>query len=221
MDLTPPVFDGQVDQAYANPRDEVTVLVPSSAHRILDVGSSAGVMGEALVARGCDVTGIEYSHHLAELARPRLTTLFEGDVEQLAAEGFDPGAPFDCVVMADVLEHLRDPWTVVRWAAGLVGEGGSMVISLPNVRHLHLVYSLLLRRRWPYREVGVFDRTHLRWFAYENLPLLLDGTGFEISELTRNYMLREWPTRADRFAPLLRDFGTLQFIFRAERRIAS
>lgn len=174
-------------------------------------------MGASLMRRGCEVTGIEYTPEFAAEARKHLTALHEGDVEQMAAQGFDPGGPFDCIIMADVLEHLRDPWKVVRWAAELVAENGSMVISVPNIRHIRLIYSVLLRRRWPYQEVGLFDQTHLRWFAHTNLAQLLEGTGFGITELHRNYMIGKWPSRKDWVAPLLRDFGTLQFILRAER----
>ncbi len=64
---------------------------------------------------------------------------------------------------------------------------------------------------------GIFDRTHLRWFAYHNLPELLDDTGLEITRLERVYALSLNPTaRVNRLASHLGDFGTLQFVFRAE-----
>lgn len=174
-------------------------------------------MADALVRRGCEVVGVEFSPELAEQARTRLDHVIESDVEELATRGVDPGGPFDCVVMADVLEHLRNPWQVVRWASGLVGEGGSMVISIPNIRHAQLLWSVVLRRRWPYREVGIFDRTHLRWFAYENIDELLDSTGFKVAELHRSYWLTTNNSRVNRWARRFGDFGTFQFIFRAER----
>lgn len=221
MDLSPPIRDGKIDRAYANPRDEVTVLIPDSAKRVLDVGCSIGIMGEALQQKGCEVTGIEASPVLAQDARLRLRRVIEADVEDLARQDADPGGPFDCVVMADVLEHLRDPWSVVRWIAKYVAENGSMVVSVPNVRHIHLFWSLVVRRRWPYREVGLFDRTHLRWFAFHNLDELLADTEFEIVQLCRSYRVLPAPSGWDRMAPRLGDFGTLQFIFRAERSRAS
>lgn len=217
MDLSPPIRDGKIDEAYANPREEVTVLIPEHAKRILDVGCSVGIMGGSLQRAGRDVTGIESSPVLAEGARQRLSRVIEEDVEDLARRNVDPGGPFDCVVMADVLEHLRDPWNVIRWASGLVDDGGSMVISVPNIRHIHLFWSVAVRRKWPYREVGLFDRTHLRWFAFKNLDELLAGTGFAIAELRRSHRVLPAQSRWDRLAPILGDFGTLQFIFRAQR----
>ena len=219
MDLSPPIRNGKIDAAYANPRDEVTVLIPEQAKRILDVGCSVGVMGEALERSGREVTGIESFPSLAEEARQRLSRVIEEDVEEFVRRDSDPGGPFDCVVMADVLEHLRDPWAVVRWASRFVDKGGSMVISVPNIRHIHLFWSMAVRRRWPYRDVGLFDRTHLRWFAFNNLDELLADTGFRIVELRRSYRVLPDPSKWDRIAPMLGDLGTLQFIFRAERRM--
>jgi 2-polyprenyl-3-methyl-5-hydroxy-6-metoxy-1,4-benzoquinol methylase len=186
---------------------------------VLDVGCSVGMMGERLAQSGVAVTGIEFDPLLAAEARTRLREVIEADVEGFAAAGNDLGGRrFDCVVFADVLEHLRDPWTVARWGAGLVEPGGSVVISVPNVRHAETFWALARRRRWPYKEVGIFDRTHLRFFARANLPDLLAGTGFEIAELQRSYRLKlEMDSKWNRFAPYLGDLGTLQFIFRAER----
>jgi 2-polyprenyl-3-methyl-5-hydroxy-6-metoxy-1,4-benzoquinol methylase len=219
MDLSTPTFGGAVHPAYANPREEVTVLVPPGATRILDVGCSTGEMGAALRAKGHGVIGLELDPELAAAARTRLERVVEADVEALAASGGGvAGGPFDCVVFADVLEHLRDPWAVVRWGAAQVAPGGSLVVSVPNVRHAKTFWALLVRRRWPYDPVGIFDRTHLRFFTRRNLPELLQGTGFEIAELRRHHMLTVRHTsRWNRLAPLLGDLGTLQLVFRAER----
>ncbi len=216
------MHDGVVHAAYAGPRDDVTVLVPTQAIRVLDVGCSVGTMGAVLAQRGHTVTGLEASPELAAQARTVLHQVLEADVEALAAQKDDAGGPYDCIIFADVLEHLRDPWAVTKWGASLLAPGGSLVISVPNIRHLHLLNSVVLRRRWPYEEVGIFDRTHLRWFAYKNLPQLLNGTGLTITELRRTYMLNLNPAaRINRLAPHIGDFGTLQFVFRAEQSPAA
>ncbi len=218
MDLSTPTFGGEVHPAYANPRDEVTVLVPASARRVLDVGCSTGAMGTALAARGHEVVGLELDPELAATAKGKLHRVVQADVEALAAAGADVGGPFDCVVFADVLEHLRDPWSVVRWGAAQVAPGGSIVVSVPNIRHAKTFWALVVCRRWPYDPVGIFDRTHLRFFARRNLADLVAGTGFEVVEVHRHRMLTVRHTsRWNRLAPLLGDLGTLQFVFRAER----
>lgn len=218
MDLGPPRVDGAIDAAYANARDEVTVLVPRSARRVLDVGCSTGHMGAALKAVGHHVTGIELDAVLAAEARTRLDRVIEADVEQVIRSGQLVEGPFDCIVCADVLEHLRDPWSVVRWAEDLLAPGGSLVVSVPNIRHAETFWTLAVRRRWPYKPIGIFDRTHLRFFARRNLDELLAGTSLRIVEVRRAHLLvLSWGSRWNRLAPYLGDLGTLQFIFRAEQ----
>lgn len=218
IDLGPPRLAGAIHPAYANPRTEVTALIPAAPGRVLDVGCSAGVMGAALQAAGHVVTGVEVDPELAAMARTVLDRVVEGDVETMAARQDELGEDYDCVVFADVLEHLRDPWSVVRWGARKVAPGGCMVMSLPNIRHAKTFWALARHRRWPYEAVGIFDRTHLRFFARRNLDDLVAGTGFELVEVRRHSMLTlRHGARWNRLAPHLGDLGTLQFIVRAER----
>lgn len=213
MDLGVPRLGDAVHPAYANPRPEVTAVVPKEARRVLDVGCSVGAMGAALQERGHEVTGIEYVPELAEEARQRLRRVVEGDVEAMARSGDDPGGPFDCICFADVLEHLRDPWSVVRWAEGLLAPSGVMVVSIPNIAHLETLWTLAVKRIWPYRPVGIFDRTHLRFFARRNIPELFAGTSLSVRRIERVPMLSLKPaSRWNRVAPYLGDLGTLQFI---------
>jgi len=218
VDLSTPTWGGQVHPAYANARPEVTAVIPASARHVLDVGCSTGLVGEVLRSRGHRVTGIERDPALAAEARGRLDLVVEGDVEALAAAGTDPGGPYDCVLFADVLEHLVDPWAAVRWGAGLLAPGGVLVVSVPNVRHLATFWNLAVRRRWPYHEVGIFDRTHLRFFTRRNLPELLTGTGLRIEAVRRVPMLSPfhgpWLNRA---AGWLGDLGALQLVMTAGR----
>jgi 2-polyprenyl-3-methyl-5-hydroxy-6-metoxy-1,4-benzoquinol methylase len=219
MSLAPPTRDGQVDQAYANPRPEVVALIPVHRNRVLDVGCSTGHMAAALRRRGQQVVGIEVDPDLAHQARERLDDVVEADVEQLAQTGADLGERFDCIVFADVLEHLRDPWMVVRWAEGQLAEDGVIVASVPNVAHVQTLWALLVRRRWPYRAVGIFDRTHLRFFTRRNLPDLFAGTDLEIVQVERVRRVRDHVgSRLNRLAPLLGELGTYQYVLRAEGR---
>jgi 2-polyprenyl-3-methyl-5-hydroxy-6-metoxy-1,4-benzoquinol methylase len=220
MDLSAPIVDGVVHAAYANPRPEVAALVPASARRILDLGCSTGHLGATLLRSDREVLGVELEPRLAAEARTRLTGVVECDLEALASSAVpaELAEPFDCVIAADVLEHLRDPWSVVAWAADRLSPGGSLVVSVPNIRHLRTFWLLLVRRRWAYEPVGIFDRTHLRWFARANLPELLAGTDLQITQLTRTYQLMpRWESKVNKIAPLLGELGALQFVFRAER----
>jgi methionine biosynthesis protein MetW len=208
--------------AYENPRPEVQALVPASARRILDVGCSSGALGEALKARqGAEVVGIELDPVYAADARARLDRVICTDVEVLAAGARELGS-FDCVIAADVLEHLRDPWTVLSALAGRLRPGGTAVVSLPNVRYWETFRALGLRGRWPRRDEGIFDRTHLRWFALADARELLEQAGLRVTEVAPQYRLRpsDWRSapQGARFARTpLAPFFVFQYVLAGVR----
>src|SRR4051794_3814 len=110
--------------AYTGARPEVQALVPRSARRVLDLGCSSGALGAALKARQETVViGVELDPAHAREAERWLDRVLVGDAEELLGRGTDLGR-FDCVVAADVLEHLRDPWTALRRAVALLDPGG-------------------------------------------------------------------------------------------------
>jgi 2-polyprenyl-3-methyl-5-hydroxy-6-metoxy-1,4-benzoquinol methylase len=181
--------------AYTGSRPEVRALVPASARRVLDLGCSAGALGAGLRERGgVEVVGVELDPALAREAERRLDRVVVGDASDLPG---DLGS-FDCVVAADVLEHLEDPWTALGRAVDLLEPGGTAVVSLPNVRFFETFWELGIRGRWPRRDQGVFDRTHLRWFALRDARELLEGAGLAVDSVRPLIRVRPRGSRFDR-----------------------
>jgi hypothetical protein len=83
-------------------------------------------------------------------------------------------------VFGDVLEHLRDPWAVLAWAATRLRNGGIAVVSVPNAVHW-TARREIARGRFPLRDWGTFDRTHLRWFTRASARELLEGAGLAVA----------------------------------------
>src|SRR5689334_19936603 len=186
--------------AYTGSRPEVQALVPASARRILDLGCATGAVGAELKRRGgVEVVGVELDPALAREAQRRLDRVVVG-----SADALDPElGHFDAIVAADVLEHLPDPWSALRDAVDLLGPGGTVVVSLPNVRFFETFWQLGVRGRWPRREQGVFDRTHLRWFTLRDARELLEQAGLEVVDVVPLIRIRP---KGSRFDPL---FGWL------------
>jgi hypothetical protein len=82
-------------------------------------------------------------------------------------------------VCADVLEHVRDPWTVLAWLRTLLDDGAMAIISVPNIGHW-TARRALLRGRFPYADFGLFDRTHLRFFTRDSAHELAERAGFGV-----------------------------------------
>lgn len=178
----------ELPRYFRYPRADVVELVPRDRARVLDVGCAAGLVGEALKLRQrCEVVGIEREPHVAAEARRRLDDVIELDLEDASIDWTARlgAARFDCLIYADVLEHLRDPWSLLAAQRALLAPGGVAVVSVPNVRHYEVVLGLLLRGRWRYQDEGVLDRTHLRFFTRASLAELLGGAGYRVSELRR------------------------------------
>jgi 2-polyprenyl-3-methyl-5-hydroxy-6-metoxy-1,4-benzoquinol methylase len=196
--------------------------VPPGARRILDAGCSSGALGAALKAeRPVEVVGIERDPVYAARAAERLDRVLAAD---LAALGELDLGRFDCIICADVLEHLVDPAAALRGLAALLEPDGRVVVSLPNVRYWETFWQLGRHGRWPRRSVGLFDRTHLRWFTLADAHDLLAEAGLVPEHVTRRLLRpdgRRWPRpveAAGRRVPGVRTLMTLQNLLVATRR---
>lgn len=166
---------------HAHARPELLALIPAAVSRVLDVGCGEGALGAALKRRGrVEVVGVEMDAAAAERARGVLDRVHPGDVESLELP-YGPGT-FDCIVLADLLEHVRDPWGLLRRLAPLVREGGRLIASLPNVRHWSVLKGLL-QGEWTYLPAGILDRGHLRFFTLKSGKKLFEDAGFRLVEV--------------------------------------
>jgi 2-polyprenyl-3-methyl-5-hydroxy-6-metoxy-1,4-benzoquinol methylase len=168
---------------YESERPDVLRLVPQSARNVLDVGCSTGALGAALKRRQpVHVVGVEIDPAYAETAASRLDRVVVAGAEEFVTAR-PPEAPFDCIIFADVLEHLTDPWTVLNTCAGWLSQGGTAVVSLPNALRYKSLWRMVRSRSFPRDDVGIFDRTHVRWFALRDARALLEGAGLEVSHV--------------------------------------
>ena len=211
--------------AYRGERPEVQALVPSDARRVLDLGCSAGAIGAALKRdRDVEVVGIEIDPTYAREAATRLDRVIPGDVEHALSRAEELGGRFDCLIAADVLEHLVDPWSALAQAAQLLEPRGTAIVSLPNVRFFETFWQLGVRGTWPRREQGIFDRSHLRWFTLKDARELVEQAGLDLQQTQPLIRIRPIGSRLDRFAaPLLArtplsPFFAFQYLLLAVKR---
>lgn len=147
--------------------------------RILDVGSADGYLGLILKERGHYVAGVERDLQLADRARPIYDRFYHVDVDGFE---FPDRDEYDLIIFADVLEHLRDPAAVLRRCRGALKRGGKIIISVPNVANLVIRLNLLFGY-FDYRDLGILDRTHLRFFTLRTLTRLLQDCGLGLGRV--------------------------------------
>lgn len=176
------LYQTVVDPAVANSSHTIITKLVGHNQRVLDVGCATGYLARALRDQGCSVSGLEYDAEAGEQARSLLDRLVIGDLNALALSDAFPGAVFDKIVFGDVLEHLLDPAAVLRSAMTLLAPGGAIVVSIPNVAHGSLRLALL-QGAWEYRDTGLLDRTHIRFFTLDGLQELLTSVGLVATDL--------------------------------------
>lgn len=201
---------------YETSRPDVQAVVPATAQRILELGCSTGALGAALKARsGAFVFGVEIDPEYARQASMQLDKVVVADAELFLREGQPEETPFDCLIGADVFEHLIDPWTALELATDLLAPEATVVITLPNVLYWPGLWRIIRQGRWPRDDEGVFDRTHLRWFTTRDAIDLLEGAGLQMKSASPRYYthgLRLALTKAWQRTPFRR-FLAPQFLF--------
>ena len=147
--------------------------------RILDVGTSNGYLGASLGQLGHSVVGIERDTSCAEEARRYYDSFHVHDIEDF---DFSYRGEFDYVLFADILEHLRDPISVLRRSLPSLKESGKIIVSIPNVANIIIRLSLLLGR-FDYADRGILDQSHLKFYTRASLLKMLDAASCRVLEL--------------------------------------
>ena len=187
--------------SYIGQRSDIVRLIPFEVKLVLDVGCSTGVVGAAVKARtGAQVFGIEVSEEMANEAHDRIDKVFVGDATEIILNRKLDGYHFDAIIFSDVLEHLIDPWATLSAAATHLNPAGTIIASIPNIRHIDTLFNLVLKGYWPYRDRGIHDRTHLRFFTKKNIAELFENAGLSIDIFEANYRLLEKPHTLNRFS---------------------
>jgi len=206
------------DAYYRDVKPVLLELIDPLGLRILDAGCASGANGELLKRAGArEVWGIELDPGAADEARRRLDGVVTGDLADVGLEQVG-GQKFDAVLAVDVLEHLADPAAALARLVGMLHAGGLVVASIPNVAHVWVIANLMLKR-WPQKSSGIFDRTHLRFFAKRDMVALLGGAGLEVLEV-RPYFTRYRSLEALALVLSLyifRDYWARQFLLVARK----
>ncbi len=188
---------GAVLYRYADPagheRHELDPYIPDTAKIIVDVGCGHGRLGERHRGPGKIVVGIEPDPDLAQAARERLDQVLALD----ALVGLDTlEEPLDCVVFADVLEHLSDPESVLAKAAAMLAEDGRVIVSLPNSSWAPVLHAAAAGR-WDLTLAGVQARDHLVPMTPESFSAMAGRCGLRVVEripfpIPLTWKLRLW-----------------------------
>ena len=144
----------------------------------MDVGCGDGMLARAIRAGSRPVlTGITYSEAESELARSVFDEVLVADLDRFGGEGL---GMFDCIVCCHVLEHLIDPWKLLRTLRSHLDPGGTLVVAVPNLLFWRSRLGVL-RGNFRYTDGGLMDRTHCKFFDWRTAGELVRQAGLELT----------------------------------------
>ena len=173
-------------QQHFNPK--LLDVLTHAPRVLLDVGCSSGNLGAHVkkLHPTCRTIGIEPNRATADIAAQNLDQVLCGKFEDLVLEdqGIAHGS-VDTVILADVLEHMYDPWAAMVKLKPYLSTDAQIILSIPNTRHLWLMQNLLDKGMWTYAEKGLLDITHIRFFTFKEIVDFLMQTGYRMELVNR------------------------------------
>lgn len=166
--------------------------------KVLDIGCATGYFAKVLNRKKCEVWGVDGNKNSVEIAKKYTKKAIVRNFEDTKTLPF-PKKYFDYVVLLDVIEHLCFPENILRVAKQHVKRGGKLIISVPNIAHASMRWSLL-KGEWQYTydTDGMLDNTHYHFYTRSTFEEDLVKNGFKILEIV--------PTNGMTKVPLLRKF---------------
>lgn len=166
---------------------------------VLDVGCSYGDFGRALKEKNCTVDGVEIYEPALKEARSVLGNVYQLDMDRPETVSDNIEKKYSVITFMDVLEHSKNPEAVLRAYKEKLANGGRVYVSLPNIVNVRERISILFGN-FNYREYGVMDKTHLRFFTKKTALELMLAVFSEVKlvECTPRYnflrgIVRLWP----------------------------
>lgn len=178
------MFEKENITYYSWLRDDVFKFIPEGLqlNSILDVGCGEGINLEYLKKNKCaqKTTGIEINSEIAKRAGERVDVIINQSVEDKSL--VLPKNEYDLILCLDVIEHLYDPWTVLKKLEASLKPNGVIISSIPNIQHWNVILHLF-RGRWDYKKAGFWDSTHIRFFTRKTIISMVDGAGLHVKKI--------------------------------------
>lgn len=174
---------GFVPKYYMYSRSEIVNLIDADHDdeiKVLEVGCGLGDTLASIKHKfpKAEVHGIELVERIAELGSKKFD-IRSGNIEKFE---FSPDEKYDYIIFADVLEHLYDPYTLLRNLKSQLNDNGCIISSIPNLMNANVIYELL-NGNFTYQDAGILDRTHIRFFTRDEIMHMFENEGYVMDSI--------------------------------------
>jgi len=168
-------FNLDWDFSWSSARTEIVkVMDIRDGMNILEVGCANGKTLKYIKDNyNVNLYGIEPDKKFAQEASA-YGRIFFGTVEDYIKVA---RVKFNAIIMADVIEHLKEPWIVVRDLARCLKDNGAIYASIPNVMHASVIWNLFMCGSFAYQSNDIINKEHLRFFTMNDSVALFKIAG--------------------------------------------
>jgi 2-polyprenyl-3-methyl-5-hydroxy-6-metoxy-1,4-benzoquinol methylase len=212
-------YDNKEKDYFTGTRLDVISLLPNNPNqKILEIGAGGGdtitYIKKNKLAK--EVVGFElFEIPNSNQLNPEIDRFIFGNIE--SSDILEEENYFDVIILADVLEHLLDPWNVFLKVKKYLKKDGVILVSLPNVREINTLLKIAILGDFRYNEGGVLDKTHLRFFCKKNMMKMLNTEHTHIisSHPSFKFNKDQWKRKLyNSFSfGLFEEFLTFQYLF--------
>lgn len=164
---------------YGNTRPEVVAFIPKDIKTILDIGCGEGNFLKSVKdLTGAETWGVELVTGVVDRENNNINNVLIGNIEDVINQ--IPDSYFDCITFNDVLEHLIDPTKILTDIKPKLKDSGLIIASIPNVRFIDNLFELVVKKDWEYKNEGILDFTHIRFFTQSSMRRMFKNAGYII-----------------------------------------
>jgi len=174
---------------FQNIRKELLELIPKEKQNgiVLEIGAGSGDTllyakhnGYAQKIYGIELCELENSHQKSN----EFEQFIIGNIEDINIPF--KNEMFDVILCGDVLEHLVDPYSIIKKISLLLKSDGSTIVSLPNIRQIQIMKQIFFDGDFKYTDAGILDKTHLRFFCKKNMIELFEQNNMKVQTIISN-----------------------------------
>lgn len=201
---------------YDGVRKDILYLVPKFSKRVLEIGcGNADTLSYLKINGYCEWTcGVDLFPEAIESAKGKVDELYQGSIEEMRLP--IENSSIDMILCLDVLEHLVNPDKVIAYLHTLLNQNGVIIASIPNVRHLSVVLPLVFQNKWEYKNGGVLDNTHLKFFVKDTAIQMMTSSGLKVVDVGFNLGGVGGKINLFTFG-LIKSFCILQYLIKVSR----
>ena len=174
-------YSANKNKATNTSLSKIVDLINQNDTDILDVGCSSGYLDSLIKKKyPANITGIEINKQDATIAKKYVDKIFNIDIENNNLSQINQ--KFDVIILADILEHLKNPDETLHRISLFLKPHGRIIASIPNFLH-YSVKIKILTNNWGYENYGLLDKTHLKFFSFNTIKKTFQSSSLFINQV--------------------------------------